>query len=230
MNNENYVNLNEATKSPVSYTLNEDKIDRLLNVHEKNGYIIISACREDWDEKNPENNKTINKQKTRELQSDIHKAGYTFTPVYGGSLEEIDGKKVSVPGETSMIVYNSGKDGKALDINKIFEFGKALTKKYNQYSFYFKKPGEKPIWADRNGKTVTTFKENLKIARAAKEATEKYYTDFNNPKKVDAGKLKRFSALEEEIYFNPPASSFAERRARETSGEIILEDKKFFDY
>lgn len=225
MDNNDYVNLNEATKAPIKYSLNEDKLDRLLGIHEKNGYIIISACREDWSDDKAEN-KTINKQKTKQLCSDIHKAGYTFCPVYGGSMEEIDGKKVSVPGEASMIVYNSNREGKAGDISKLFALGKHLTKKYNQYSFYYKENGKNPAWIDRNGKTIQKF-GNLKIARVAKEATEKYFTDFNNPKKIDAGKIKRFSAMEEEIYFNPPSSSFGEKRVRETSGEMILEEKVF---
>ena len=54
------------------HTLLEDKVDRLINIHSKKGFGVVSACRRD--KTNEENLK-----RTEQLKKDLSELGWSYT-------------------------------------------------------------------------------------------------------------------------------------------------------
>ena len=68
---------------------------------------IISACRGDWNRKDPKENAKINKAKTNELRSFILGMGFGFNRAIGGYTEiDAEGNKMEIKDEMSCIVYS----------------------------------------------------------------------------------------------------------------------------
>lgn len=70
-------------------SLNEISVKRFLNVHYKNGFIVISACRSDWSI-NQKENRELNNKKTKELEGAIVNREFSYIPVFGGYKEKVD--------------------------------------------------------------------------------------------------------------------------------------------
>jgi len=111
---------------------------------ERQPFLVISAYRKGG------NNQTADKA----LKADIKAAAYPFTRVHGsGQEEEIDpetGEKIvkNVLEVTHIITTHSRGDverekfGYAEEIKRLFELGKSLAGRYNQYAFIFGYPIE----------------------------------------------------------------------------------------
>ncbi len=74
--------------------LTETNAKRVIDRHSSNGYIIISTCRggSDFglDTGNPNDAETlkhINNERTKTLLNDVQTAGFSYTPCYGGFIE-----------------------------------------------------------------------------------------------------------------------------------------------
>ena len=86
------------------HTLLEDKVDRLINIHSKKGFGVVSACRRD--KTNEENLK-----RTEQLKKDLSELDWSYTIGYGGGFQKNgneEGFDISKPkfNEISVIVYN----------------------------------------------------------------------------------------------------------------------------
>jgi hypothetical protein len=76
-------------------SLNEISVKRFLNVHYNSGFIVISACRSDWDIENVEKNREINNKKSAELENKIVANNFSYIPVWGGYKEKVNIKKLT---------------------------------------------------------------------------------------------------------------------------------------
>jgi len=129
--------LNEA-----SYYRFKSKIDE-----QKIPFLLVSAYREDG------NNQTAHKS----LKSDLASAGYSFTEVVGGGQEELkdDSGDVVMGDDDKPMVTNvremtllvtperrgtGGMDGTPEEISALFDLGKEMARKYNQFAFIFGYP------------------------------------------------------------------------------------------
>lgn len=175
-----------------------------LDYHEKKGYVIISANRDEKPYKE-------NKKSYDELHNLLKNSKYSFKKVSGGSLEISGYDKENKPlfkevrGEPSFIVYPNTKTGDIVSAHEVFKFGKQLASKFNQFSVYYKDDkNSKPRWFNPNPTNtaageITNFEKRVRInsnetkydEQQKKEVpVDKYYTDFNRGKN---GTSKRFN-------------------------------------
>lgn len=141
----------------------------------------------------------------------IKRLGFSYTPVYGGYIENkgLDNEKEVY--ERSFVIYNRNKEGQTLNINDLFNFGVELARKYNQESFLFKAPNETPKYITQGGEIDMEFTDPTSF----NDVTKQYFTSlYKDPEKLD-----RFSF--NECYINPKAVTYSEGHARFASGEIF---------
>lgn len=225
-NNHNLVILKNLT--PIL----EDKVNRLINNHTKNGFAVISGCRSNRDGLSKEETRKVNIQKTGELKNDLKKMGWTYTVVYGGGFKE-KGAEDNSPikykfDEISFVVYNYNRKNKDASL---FDDMKKLTAKYEQDDFYYQESDGKAYWYDKNGNKDATFSKMVK-----NDDSQPFFTGFGSSKLskkikknyIESGKVgnkkafeHRYSGIMEAI--NPPPATYSERIIRSGSGEVFID-------
>ena len=111
---------------------------------------IISACRSDWDRKNPNANAQMNNAKTQELRTFILGAGFGFNKTIGGYTEvQDDGTKVEIKDEKSQVVYATPDREKEL---RTFAIG--MGRRFKQDSILF-------VDCNGNAEWIFTRKDNF---------------------------------------------------------------------
>lgn len=208
-------------------SINENDIKRMIASHSDSGYIVISPCRGGDDFGiNPKASQAeanqlaqINKERVREIIKDIKASGFSYTPTYGGFIENKGTDKETTVYERSFIVYNKDREGKTGDFRELYEFGLEMCKKYNQDSFLIQAPGEKPKYITQDGTVDMEFNGG----KVFNDVSQTYFTDLhkNTHKKGDINNRKptRFSFTE--AYVNPKPQCYSERHARWMNNEIF---------
>lgn len=208
--------------------LNETSLYRAVKEHDKNGYIIISAFRQDClsDKKeNPSAQEIFdeNNRRTNNLKKDITNLSYSFIPVYGGYKEE-GAEKASV--EKSFIVFPY--DFRTKENVDFEEFEKNLInlcEKYNQDAILIKRPDTKPryYFPSTNSWDDVEF-GSLKL----NDVAQKYFTSLKSWQDISLNKKnrttwngtpKRFSYSE--TFLRLPPQSIMAAHARESEGELF---------
>lgn len=213
-NNSNLINVNESNAR------------KLLNKHSKNGFIIVSPCRGFGDfnldftiKKDQDKLNEINNKRIREMISLIKKSNYSYIPVYGGFIENIGTEEEEQVYERSFIVFNYNKKGEVGNLDDLKEFGIELSQKFNQDSFLYMEPGQKPKYITKYGEVEFECGEKLEFNDFAKE----YFTDLhkNTNKYIGKdGRSTRFTFTE--CYVNPSPQCYSERISRSFNNEIFL--------
>lgn len=212
-------------KEPISfkdYPLLEDKAKRLINMHSKNGFVVISACRA---------NKTRqeNLQRIENLKKDLKEMGWSYTVAYGGGFKEkgegeFDTSKAKF-NEISFVVYNYNKNKRNLLKDML-----SLCGKYEQDDIYYQEPDGKAYWYNSKGEKDATFSSMTKnddgqqyftgfgSSKLSKNLKKKYLKtgEVNNKKALE----HRFSGIMEAI--NPPPVTRAEAIIRANNGEVFV--------
>lgn len=208
-------------------SINENDIKRIIATHSDNGYIVISPCRGgadfgiDPDASQQEADKLaqINKERVRSIINDIKKSGFSYTPTYGGFIENKGSKNETSVYERSFIIYNKDKKGQSGNFSDLFKFGLELCRKYNQDSFLVQAPGDKPKYIKQDGSVDFVFSGG----KVFNDISQEYFTDLhkNTHKFGDISKRKptRFSFTE--AYVNPRPQCYSERHVRWASGEVF---------
>lgn len=208
-------------------SINEVNAKSMLQRHGDSGFIVISPCRGFADFKLDPNDpqskqklSEINNQRVREMIQQIKHSGYSYTPVYGGFIENAGTEDEENVYERSFVIYNKRRDGSEGDIKKLIDFGQALAQQYNQDSFLVKARGEKPKYITQNGDVDMEFSGNTSF----NDFSQEYFTDLhkNTDKyaKDNNRKPTRFSYVES--YINPAPQCYSERHIRSLNGEIFL--------
>lgn len=208
-------------------SINENKIKRMITTHSDNGYIVISPCRGGSDfgivptTNQHESDKLahINKERVKEMINDIKQSGFSYTPTYGGFIENLGTKNETHVYERSFIVYNKDKKGNNRDFKDLFDFGMAMCKKYNQDSFLVQAPNDTPKYIKQDGNVDFEFSGG----KVFNDVSQEYFTDLhkNTDKNGDISSRKptRFSFTE--AYVNPKPQCSSERHVRWANGEVF---------
>jgi hypothetical protein len=207
-------------------SLNEVNAKTLIDRHSKDGYVIISPCRggADFglDPSNPEDKEKlahINNERIKDLVNILKQSDFSYTPTYGGFIENQGTPDEENVYERSFVVYNHHKDGSVGDFKELYDFALAMAKKYNQDSVLIKAPNGNPEYVKQDGEVDFGFDGNV----AFNDAQQAYFTDLHkNTDKYDMTNRKptRFSFLES--YINPAPQCYGERISRARNGEIFL--------
>lgn len=207
--------------------INENNVKRMITTHSDDGYIVISPCRGGGDfgidptTNQYESDKLahINKERVKEIINDIKKSGFSYTPTYGGFIENLGDENETVVYERSFIVYNKDRSGHNLNFDDLFNFGLEMCKKYNQDSFLVQAPGDNPKYVKQDGTVDFEFSGG----KVFNDVSQEYFTDLhkNTHKKGDISSRKptRFSFTE--AYVNPKPQCYSERHVRWINGEVF---------
>ena len=215
--------LNNAMKVPIT----EVNAKSMLDKHGESGFIVVSPCRgysefgiNPSDKGASERLSAMNNKRIREIISLIKNSGYSYTPVYGGFIENKGTSDEQNVYERSFVIYNHDKNGNVGDMNKLVDFGLQMAKKYNQDSILVKAPGDKPKYITQNGDIDMEFDSKTTF----NDMSQEYFTDLHkNTHKFDDTvnrKPTRFSYVES--YINPAPMGLSEAHARYNSGEVFL--------
>lgn len=208
--------------------INEINAKSMIDRHSKDGYIIISPCRGGADfglnTQNPmEKQKLaqINKERILNIIRQIKESGYSYTPVYGGFIENKGTPNEEDVYERSFIVYNHDRKGNVGDFEKLMELGLKWCNEYNQDSFLVKAPGEAPKYIKKNGEVDMEFSGDV----AFNDYAQEYFTDLHKNthkyKDEDGRTPTRFSFTE--AYINPQPQCLSEAHSRFMGGEVFLD-------
>lgn len=207
-------------------SLNEVNARSLIDRHSKDGYVIVSPCRggDDFnlDTNNPQQKERlnqINRKRIKELIDIIKSSGYSYTPVYGGFIENKGTDSEENVYERSFVIYNRYKDGSVGNFDDLRKFAIELANKYNQDSVLVKSPEGNPEYIKKDGSVDFGFDGDV----AFNDLTQEYFTDLHkNTQKTmkDGSKPTRFSFLES--YINPAPQCYGERIKRSHIGEVFL--------
>ena len=163
--------LDEAYK--IAGVITEDSLNRLQEVHRKNGYAIVSACRNEF-------TKEENEKRTNQLKEILQKSSFSFKKVLGGFIEtKEDGSKKEVK-EKSFIIYNYDKNGNVAEKDKLFKFALQICKKFNQDSILYSEKGDKPRYYTQQGKVDSSFSN---AGFTFNDKKQQYFTDFSKNKR-----------------------------------------------
>ncbi|MBO7696672.1 MAG: DUF3293 domain-containing protein [Methanobrevibacter sp.] len=205
--NENYVKLTEAS------------LNRLVRGHDKDGYAVLSASRNE--RSTEENNK-----KFEELKKDIKSLGYSYVPVFGGYIETTEsGERVPVY-EKSLYVLPFRKDGAGgienKDFNKFVEDMFKLGNKYNQEQILLKYADKSPAYygvSSKNRDMEFTGKTSFN------DIKQDYFTSLKkwDGKNSKGGSSQRFSFSE--CYLNEQPHTIAGAHVRSLNGELVYFSK-----
>ena len=214
-------------------SINEINAKTLISRHSKDGYIVISPCRGADDFKdiiNPNQSSNeqlaaINNKRIKEIIAIIKNSGYSYTPVYGGFIENLGTDKETNVYERSFVIYNHDKNGNVGDFKQLYGLGIQLAKKFNQDSFLCQAPNENPKYITQNGNVDVEF-DNNKLA--FNDISQEYFTDLHKNtdkfKNADKRTPTRFSYTE--CFINPSPQCLSESHARRINNEVTLPYRK----
>ena len=118
-------------------------IDRLMQKHGNNGFVIISANRSDKPEER-------NVKATQNLIQDLKNSNFAYLPTYGGYHGTDNVMDVFEPNFT---VFNYSQNGNPTNWEDLHKFALDMCAKYEQDSVYINEPGKAPEYQNANGKT-----------------------------------------------------------------------------
>lgn len=208
-------------------SLNEVNARSLIDRHKADGYVIISPCRgfADFglDETNPQDKEKlaeINHKRVKEFVDILKQTDFSYTPTYGGFIENQGTPNEENVYERSFVVYNHHKDGSVGDFGELYQFALDMARKFNQDSVLIQAPNDKPKYITKNNEIDYEFDGDV----AFNDIQQKYFTDLhkNTHKGGDMSSRRptRFSFLES--YINPRPQCYGERFRRDMNGEIFL--------
>jgi hypothetical protein len=155
-----------------------------------------------------------NKAADKQLKQDIHDAGFSYTPVFGGYRMQETGEESHEP---SYVVYCYDRNGQLRDFQELKDFAIRMCGKYKQESVYVQAPGEPPVYLDRHGDQMnSSSSNNFKFNREG----ETYFTTTSR----DKNSKQRFTGdiVFENLYIPLRPGDYNERMRRDKSGEYIL--------
>lgn len=214
-----------STNNSKLVSINETNAKRLIDRHSNNGFIAISPCRgyEEFgiDENSPNKNQLLsqaNKPRIQDMINRIKNSGFSYTPVFGGFIENKGEENEEVVYERSFIIYPYDKQGNLRDFNELKEFGLELTNIYNQDSFLVKAPNESPCYIKKDGSIDFEPGNNIVF----NDFAQQYFTDLhkNTSPNSKSSKPTRFTYLE--TYINPKPCSYNESYKRYFMGEVFI--------
>ena len=205
-------------------SINDNDIERMINCHCENGYIAISACRgADFlgiDKKKHEADfNRINWERSRELIKFLIKSKFSYTPVFGGFVENQGEANEEIVYECAFIVYCEDRNGRALDFEELYGFGLAMGKLFNQDTILVQAPGDCPKYVSTQSDTFGEVIRESHEDQPFNKLCQDYFSDLH---KWDMNNSAPTRVSFYEAYVNPNARSYQEGHCRWARGERFL--------
>ena len=199
-------------------SLNEVNARSLIDRHTADGYVIVSPCRggadfglDPNDPRQKEMLADINHKRVKEFVGILKQTDFSYTPVYGGFIENKGKENEENVYERSFVVYNHHKDESVGDFGELYQFALDMARKYNQDSVLIQEPNDKPKYITKDNEIVYEFDGDFTF----NDIQQRYFIDLHK-----GCSSTRFSFLES--YINPKPQCYGERFRRDMNGEIFL--------
>lgn len=191
--------------------IHETSLEGMFGKHSEAGYIIISAFRGGDD---VADQLKQNLQASKQLKSDIRSTGYSFIPVWGGFIENVNTPEAKTVREQAYIVFNYKKRDLQPDSEELKQIGKTLCRKYKQESFLYKPTGtaNKAMYINGSGSVIANF-----TTASPTQAADEYFTSLSKSRKKGN---KKFTYREGKVYLAKRPETVAEAYTR--PGEIYF--------
>jgi|SRR5574344_540108 hypothetical protein len=184
--------------SEISLIVEAIGLKRIQKVHEKNGYIIVSAFREPKRAEEADVQASCNNRANNELRKDLEKNDLPFRQVQGRYKQ--NGSIINKATEKSFMVFQ----GKFKNEKELFNLGVAISKKYGQDTFLYYSSKYGPAYYDKNGNKVKEdWAKMNSVEYNNKDAV--YSTDLklgthNEKKYADANKQSQKNKMFSYVY------------------------------
>lgn len=165
--------LNILSNMSTLVNIEESSLNRILSYHNKNGFIVMSS---DRDESTTEENNA----KFRDLKKEVANSGYSFIPVFGGYVENLETPDAVDVVEKGLLITNNNTKDVDGDFQKLLILGKRLSGKYNQESFMVIEPGNttESYWMTPDGEI-----QNRLNSITQNDFTQRYFTQISKNKR-----------------------------------------------
>ena len=221
--------------------INETNAKRMFDKHSEFGFIVVSPCRgidyyikdgiipseQESTQRGRDMMNQQNQLRIRSMIKQIKSSGFSYTPVYGGFIEDLGTDSERMVYERSFVIYCKDRNGKQMDFEKLYDFGIKLCREYNQNSILVKYPDNGP----ENGKLVTVNqREQVDIEFDNKatfnDVSKEYFTDlhkYNTPRDNSKPTRITFDIVEcQDVFLNPGPDSYSEGMIRHHNGERFI--------
>lgn len=222
--------------------INETNAKAMIDKHTEFGYVVISPCKGiEWFVKGgmiPENEvgtqrgrdemNRLNRDRIKKMISEIKKSGHSYTPVYGGFIENKGTDDEETVFERSFVIYSKDRRGNRVDFDGLYNLGLKMCKDYEQDSFLVQYPDGGPMQYVRGDGSVE--KEFNVGASSFNDISKEYFTDlhkYHNPRQNSKLTRVTFESVLEGVYVNPGPWSYSEGHIRNISGERFVTDDGF---
>lgn len=231
--NEKYYRYSKTNNSPLIPILEKSNAKRLIDKHTKDGYAILSASRgfsdfglDDTNINDIRKHNEFNNQRTKSLIKDIEDKGFSYTPLYGGFIENQGADNEEEVYEQSVIVYPYICDKEThkcvYAFDELYQFALEMCAKHNQDSVLIKAPNKNPQYINQNGEIEMTFTGKPIF----NDISQRYFSDLhkNTNKKINNNtRPTRFTFTES--YISQIPQSYSESHIRYLNGEKFLTKK-----
>ena len=184
-------------------SIDEADAKSLIERHTRDGYVIVSPCRGYADfgldpscPADRERLAHINNVRTKELVGILKSYIFSYTPLYGGFMENEGEESEYEVYERSFVVYNHHKDGRAGDFVKLYDFALEMCDKFNQDSVLVKSPDGNPEYVTKEGNVVLRFDGEVAFSDLSQEYFTNLHKNTHKSGDIPDGKPARFSFLE----------------------------------
>lgn len=147
--------------------LEGNELIRFLGIHSKNGYAIVSACRN-------ENTVEQNNIKTNELKEILKNSKFSFKQVSGGFIENKGKSNEKEVHEKSFIIYNFKQNGEKVKEGELLTLAMKICRKYGQDSILYSEKGDKPRYYTKTGHIDSSFSRKFIF----NDKEQEYFTDM----------------------------------------------------
>lgn len=203
------------------------------------GYVVVSACRGDWDEDDREQNNRLNNEKTRELKRAAKEAGFGYVPVYGGFIENFGTDKAKDVFERSLMVFPYSNRGEKRDFSELKDWAKDMGIRFNQDAVLIKEPDEDGeakapyylVTADRDGNSIGDKQEWFgKDTYKVNDIAQQYFTSMHKKSRRHEkdDNPRRFSLTEGavgegrvRVFVNRDPKCYSGAHSRYMAGELF---------
>ncbi len=206
-------------------SINETDAVNLRNRYDKEGYIVISPCHIFAKYKLNRDNSTdvdklvyVNTSNVRECLKMIRDGGFSYIPLYGGSVENEGTDQVREVFQCAFIVYSCDKKGISRPFDELKSFAIDIANKYNQDEVLVAAPCEAPTYYKIDGSKGEVLETNMSF----NDLLQKYFTNLHKKATEVETKEKPTPLTFIGCFINPAPQCLSEAHTRYLSGEICL--------
>ena len=158
--------------------INNETNKKVIDKDSKNGYVIVSPCcgyEQSGIEPCGEDSKLalsdFNMKQIAEMMTTCRENKFRYMPIFGCFTQNNENWY-----EAAFVIYPYWTNDKPHTFDELQTFAIGLVKRFKQETMLVKKPGEKPIYVTKEGKTECEIGEERD---AISDLAEHYFTDLH---------------------------------------------------